>query len=520
MTLSRLPDRKTTDCNRTIALSHEQPRALITSPGFPRAYPDNAKCNTLISALPGYRVVLHFEEFVLEPEPHCSYDYLIISEDNITRRDNTRRLCGDWSDKLKLLRYVSKTAQVRLAFISDYSHHYSGFKAKISMEHVLMECADSRLHMFNTSCYLFVSYPQVTWYTASDICRGLEGELASIHSIDEHRFIVSKLRESKEYSTSAFYWMGGTLDRQNKWKWIDNTHMDFTAWLPKNISYVVLFVQVYYPMFIFCFSLVAQEHLLCCSLCSSLLSMFIFCFSLVALSISMLFSLFKRCQSVGGYVCKKENLENPVNANTSLSGTDGFITSPGFPANYANNLDYWVNIRGPEETRIVLAFLRLDLEPQSECLYDYVEMYHSGSVTPPTRLCGNHHISQLTQLNFVSENNEATLRFHSDYSVSASGFSIQWRAVDVSGCPIQLLTAREGVIYSPNYPHFLLAHLDCTFTVLAPVSEEQRTDRKRESQPFWERIFLLGKLTPLKGIKPMTSDQEESNLTREPLVYV
>lgn len=65
----------------------------------------------------------------------CSYDYLIISEDNVTRRDNTRRLCGDWSDKLKLLRYVSKTAQVRLTFVSDYSHHYSGFKARISMEH-------------------------------------------------------------------------------------------------------------------------------------------------------------------------------------------------------------------------------------------------------------------------------------------------------------------------------------------------------------------------------------------------
>ncbi|KAI5717646.1 hypothetical protein M8J77_009092 [Diaphorina citri] len=441
----QMPDRKTTDCNRTIALSHEQPRALITSPGFPRAYPDNAKCNTLISALPGYRVVLHFEEFVFEPEPHCSYDYLIISEDNVTRRDNTRRLCGDWSDKLKLLRYVSKTAQVRLTFISDYSHHYSGFKARISMEHVLMECADSRLHMFNTSCYLFVSYPQVTWYTASDICRGLEGELASIHSIDEHRFIVSKLRESKEYSTSAFYWMGGTLDRHNKWKWIDNTHMDFTAWLPKSSSYVVLDGQS--------------------SSCLSIQWML----SANPLHSSGLYWSPQRCHTVGGYVCKKENLENPVNANTSLTGTEGFITSPAFPSNYANNLDYWVTIRGPEETRIVLAFLRLDLEPQSECLYDYVEMYHAASVTPPTRLCGNHHISALTQLNFVSENNEATLRFHSDYSVSASGFSIQWRAVDVSGCPIQLLTAREGVIFSPNYPHFLLAHLDCTFTVLAPA---------------------------------------------------
>lgn len=104
----------------------------------------------------------------------------------------------------------------------------------------------------------------------------------------------------------------------------------------------------------------------------------------------------------------------------------------------------------------------------------------------------------------MSENNEATLRFHSDYSVSASGFSIQWRAVDVSGCPIQLLTAREGVIYSPNYPHFLLAHLDCTFTVLAPG--------KMIYLPF-EFFFFMNEghyvLTSVFSIKNLKSDSLE-----------
>ena len=45
-----------------------------------------------------------------------------------------RRLCGDWSSKLKLLRHVTITPALALHFVSDYSHHYGGYKAKVSME--------------------------------------------------------------------------------------------------------------------------------------------------------------------------------------------------------------------------------------------------------------------------------------------------------------------------------------------------------------------------------------------------
>lgn len=48
--------------------------------------------------------------------------------------NNGRKLCGDWSSKLKLLRYVSKGSKLKLKFSSDYSHHYGGYKARISME--------------------------------------------------------------------------------------------------------------------------------------------------------------------------------------------------------------------------------------------------------------------------------------------------------------------------------------------------------------------------------------------------
>ena len=67
----------------------------------------------------------------------CSYDYLEIYE-GVPGSNSSgvapRRLCGDWSSKLKLLRYVSRGPRLLLRFVSDYSHHYGGLKAKVSME--------------------------------------------------------------------------------------------------------------------------------------------------------------------------------------------------------------------------------------------------------------------------------------------------------------------------------------------------------------------------------------------------
>lgn len=75
----------------------------------------------------------------------------------------------------------------------------------------------------------------------------------------------------------------------------------------------------------------------------------------------------------------------------------------------------------------------------------------------------------------MSSRNEALLRFHSDYSMTGSGFSASWKAVDISGCPVQTLTAKEGIVTSPNYPHFLLARLQCTTTILAPGKKWGKT---------------------------------------------
>lgn len=190
------------DCNKTVYLSRDKVKRAFSSPGFPRFYPDNIDCVTFIVAPSGYRILIEFEELMLEHEPQCTYDFLEMFEPssrkppNRTRHNRSpqtsiitgfpsvlkqqqlqqiefeklledyqsqpneaktifqpsnstyniyrpppsttdrmpRKICGDWSSKLKLLRYRTDGNVIGFRFSSDYSHHFSGFKAKVALE--------------------------------------------------------------------------------------------------------------------------------------------------------------------------------------------------------------------------------------------------------------------------------------------------------------------------------------------------------------------------------------------------
>lgn len=268
----------------------------------------------------------------------------------------------------------------------------------------------------------------------------------------------------------------------------------------------------------------------------------------------------RSCSVHGGYVCKRPRAtaRQSVMQNQTAVGSEGRLTSPGFPNAYPANVDYSVKISGPERSRLIVQFQRLDLEYQDECMYDYVSvmdfksgseekrfdpgtnliplaMYRaaadgeggetssawsnlyriegltesveaatiakrstmrrsrkkrymmnyakgrgrggrpgsagSPSFQPYIRWCGEFD-ANMSRFDFISRGNQALLHFHSDYAGSGAGFAAVWTAVDITGCPMQTITSREGVIQSPNYPYFLLNHLDCTYVVQAPLGRK------------------------------------------------
>lgn len=64
------------------------------------------------------------------------------------------------------------------------------------------------------------------------------------------------------------------------------------------------------------------------------------------------------------------------------------------------------------------------------------------SFLPYVRWCGTHE-SNMTRFDFISATNTVLIYFHSDYSVSGSGFSLTWKAVSMSGCPTQTYTSTD-----------------------------------------------------------------------------
>lgn len=89
------------------------------------------------------------------------------------------------------------------------------------------ECADERLRPYNGSCYLFVSYPEVDWWTAQQVCRGLGAQLSSVSSLDEHRFISANIRNQNDYSPQLIYWLGAELEKHGHFEWTDDSKMNF-----------------------------------------------------------------------------------------------------------------------------------------------------------------------------------------------------------------------------------------------------------------------------------------------------
>lgn len=91
---------------------------------------------------------------------------------------------------------------------------------------------------------------------------------------------------------------------------------------------------------------------------------------------------------------------------------------------------------------------------------------NSQSFLKYVRWCGTHD-SNMSKFDFVSTSNEVLVNFHSDYSVTGLGFSATWRAIDISKCDTEILTAHDGYVTSANYNHFLLHNMNCTYVIRA-----------------------------------------------------
>ena len=100
---------------------------IITSPFYPRYYPDYQECRWQITASKGNHVVMIIEEMSIQRcGQRCTCDYLKVQNGLSYDGYNDGKKCG-----YRTVIYYSISESLTVLFVSDgsYSKRYRGFKA-------------------------------------------------------------------------------------------------------------------------------------------------------------------------------------------------------------------------------------------------------------------------------------------------------------------------------------------------------------------------------------------------------
>ncbi|CAK1578706.1 unnamed protein product [Parnassius mnemosyne] len=140
---------------------------------------------------------------------------------------------------------------------------------------------------------------------------------------------------------------------------------------------------------------------------------------------------------------------------------------------YEHNLNCTWIIEAPVTKIVVLRFLYIDLESNSECYNDYIAAYNGLIIDPNKRLalmCGRVNSSTVIK----SASNEMLLQFVTDSSVSYKGFQVEviFTFSESAGCggQINLAPTSSQTLKSPLIGNSVVyeSYLDCSWYIKAP----------------------------------------------------
>ncbi|KAM3601421.1 uncharacterized protein V6R79_012645 [Siganus canaliculatus] len=136
-----------------------------------------------------------------------------------------------------------------------------------------------------------------------------------------------------------------------------------------------------------------------------------------------------------------------------LVADSGFVGSEGFPSFYKPNSKCTWRITVPEGNVVMLSFRIFDLEADSQCRYDYLDVYngHSNLVQKLGRFCGTFRPGSL-----ISTTNTMMLEMVSDGETQSRGFVAYFSGAkpyvdDQQFCGGKI-TKSQGEITTPNWP--------------------------------------------------------------------
>ncbi|XP_046559641.1 cubilin-like isoform X2 [Haliotis rubra] len=103
---------------------------------------------------------------------------------------------------------------------------------------------------------------------------------------------------------------------------------------------------------------------------------------------------------------------------TTLTASEGYITSPGYPSNYTNNLNCTYVITGDEyEQNITIDLVDLDLELRSNCPYDWLIVDGGPKLCNHTTFHKTYVFQNTSVITFISDGSNTGRGFKMRYSI-------------------------------------------------------------------------------------------------------
>ncbi|XP_031713126.1 procollagen C-endopeptidase enhancer a [Anarrhichthys ocellatus] len=158
--------------------------------------------------------------------------------------------------------------------------------------------------------------------------------------------------------------------------------------------------------------------------------------------------------SLGWTKAQETNYTRPVfYCGGDLVIDSGFVGSEGFPSFYKPNSKCTWRITVPEGNVVMLSFRIFDLEADSQCRYDYLDVYNGNSnlVQKLGRFCGTFRPGTL-----ISTTNTMMLEMGADAETQGRGFVAYFSGAkpyvdDQQFCGGKM-TKSQGEVMTPNWP--------------------------------------------------------------------
>ncbi|XP_045516085.1 cubilin-like [Pieris brassicae] len=400
----------------------------VNSPGSPGPYPPNRDCYWRLNTNLGKRIQLHFFQLDLETHPNCSFDYLAIYDGLHV----TDPLLNKYCNSSQPAPVQSSSPEILIHFHSDAYGSGKGFQITYAPVEGVPGCGG--------------------FYTAD------KGEITSPSYNNKYlnNLICDyKIQTSPETKVRLTF-RSFNLERSFRCRF----------------DYIVIYDGP------------NEDSKLIGKFCGNSIP------KTYTSSSNSLFIRFKSDQSIssGGFKVAYESI-----CHKTIMGDSGIIKSPGYPFKYPKNTVCEYVIGTSPGKIIQLSFQDFDIEDNRfyNCQYDYVEVRDGPTSNSSLlgRYCGgSDHIPPIQTSSF----NYLFIGFHSDMSISGTGFFANYTTLDIECGGIYRETT--GLI---NYPAsgkvYYSNDQSCTWVLIAPEAMHIKLTWNRfdtETQFTCENDFL------------------------------